>query len=174
MNAAPASPSIIVGVIPGKASAVVPCAADFAERFGAELVCAFVDAASALVSPVPDATFVAAPLAPEVIEEIADAAGAQLTDEVAPLLEGRNLAWRAVGMVGDPARTLAELADENNALMIVVGTREGWRGTIHEFFNGSVAARLSHWQHRPVVVIPLTPLEPGSALPWNTSGQHAE
>lgn len=169
MSAAAASPSIIVGVIPGKAAAVVPSAAEFAERFGADLVCAFVDSASALVSPVPDATFVAAPLAPEVIDEIQETAGRELTDEIGPLLEGRSVRWSAVGLVGDPARSLIDLADDHDAWMIVVGTREGWRGSVHEFFNGSVAARLSHWQHRPVVVVPLSPGGPGAPLPWNTS-----
>ncbi|MGO2113275.1 MAG: universal stress protein [Pseudoclavibacter sp.] len=167
MCTAPASATIVVGVIPGRTQAIMPSAVEFAERFGASLVFAFVDAASALVSPVPDATFVATPLAPEVIEEIEQAAGEQLTAEIAPHLDGHDIEWSAVGRVGDPARSLIDLADDSDALMIVVGTREGLRGSIHEFFNGSVAARLSHWQHRPVVVIPLAPKGVGEPLPWN-------
>lgn len=167
MGETAATPTIIVGVIPGKADTTVPSAAAFAERFGAELLCAFVDAASAIVSPVPDATFIAAPLAPEVIEEIQESAAAQLTDEITPLMSGRDVAWRTVGLVGDPARSLIDLAEQHDTMMFVVGTREGWRGSIHEFFNGSVAARLSHWQHRPVIVIPIAPKGVDAPLPWN-------
>ncbi|GGA56936.1 hypothetical protein GCM10011490_03530 [Pseudoclavibacter endophyticus] len=170
MSPAAASPTIIVGVIPGRTAAVVPSAVEFAERFRASLLFAYVDAASALVSPVPDATFVATPLAPEVIDEIEQTAGEQLTAEIRPLLDGHAVEWSAVGRVGDPARSLIGLADDREALMIIVGTREGLRGSIHEFFNGSVAARLSHWQHRPVVVIPLAPKGVGAPLPWNRGG----
>ncbi|WP_284328799.1 hypothetical protein [Demequina litorisediminis] len=49
----------------------------------------------------------------------------------------------------------------------MVGTREpGLRGTLHEFFSGSVAAQLSHRQHRPVLVVPLAPVGPEGELPW--------
>jgi nucleotide-binding universal stress UspA family protein len=55
-------------------------------------------------------------------------------------------------------------------MMIVVGTREpGFRGTVHEFINGSVAAQLAHRQHRPVVVIPLNPVTDDDELPWNAT-----
>lgn len=39
---------------------------------------------------------------------------------------------------------------------IILGVRRaGVRGSLHEFFNGSVAIQLSRRQHRPLVVVPL-------------------
>jgi len=37
---------------------------------------------------------------------------------------------------------------------------------MREFLNGSIAAHLAHRQRRPVVVIPLSPVREGEALPW--------
>ena len=51
---------------------------------------------------------------------------------------------------GDPAVQLARLADETDALYIVVGATH--RGLMH--LNGSVSKRLLHLQARPVLVIP--------------------
>ena len=57
--------------------------------------------------------------------------------------------------------------EELDARYIVVGTREaGLRGSVREFFNGSVAVHLAHRQHRPVIVVPLAPIEGGEKLPW--------
>lgn len=51
--------------------------------------------------------------------------------------------------------------------MIVVGTRPaGFRGTVHEFLSGSVAAQLAHHQRRPVVVVPLRPVGIDEPPPW--------
>ena len=78
------------------------------------------------------------------------------------MLNGRGIRYSLEQRVGDPAWALARLADEVDARYIVVGTREaGIRGSIREFFNGSVAVHLAHRQHRPVIVVPLAPV-PGS------------
>jgi len=53
-------------------------------------------------------------------------------------------------------------------VMIVVGSQTG-RRRVAEFFNASVAARLTHQQHRPVVVVPHAPVGFESALPWDAS-----
>jgi hypothetical protein len=51
--------------------------------------------------------------------------------------------------------------------MIIVGTRKpNFAGTLREFINGSVASRLAHRQHRPVVVLPRRPVREGERLPW--------
>lgn len=53
--------------------------------------------------------------------------------------------------VGDPSRALSQVAEDRDAAMLVVGARTG-AGRIAEFFTGSVAARLTHRQHRLVLV----------------------
>jgi nucleotide-binding universal stress UspA family protein len=68
--------------------------------------------------------------------------------------------------VGDPARALADVAEQYDAVMIIVGARTG-RRRVAEFFDGSVAARLTHQQHRPVLVVPMEPVAFADSLPWH-------
>ena len=66
------------------------------------------------------------------------------------------MTWTARQLVGDPALAIKQLATKLDAQLIVVGTRKRGIGeSIREFFTGSVAARLAHRQHRPVLVVPL-------------------
>lgn len=53
---------------------------------------------------------------------------------------------------GSPAHVLLSLADELDADLIVVGTRGV--GAADPYGLGSVATRLTHESHRPVVVVP--------------------
>jgi len=72
------------------------------------------------------------------------------------VLAGSGLTWTARQLVGDPALAIKHLAGEVDAQLIVVGTRSRGIGeSIREFFTGSVAARLSHRQSRPILVVPL-------------------
>jgi hypothetical protein len=51
--------------------------------------------------------------------------------------------------------------------MFVVGTRHsGFGGALRKFFGGSVAVRLTHRQWRPVVVVPIEPMDADRRLPW--------
>jgi nucleotide-binding universal stress UspA family protein len=76
--------------------------------------------------------------------------------------------WSVRQLLGDPALALIQLADELDASLLVVGTRKRGLGeSLREFLTGSVAARLSHRQHRPVLVVPLgEPLAPDEELVW--------
>lgn len=57
---------------------------------------------------------------------------------------------------GDPSHILAYYAHKFEACTIVVGTRAcGGRAALEEWTRGSVAARLSHRQQIPVLIIPL-------------------
>ena len=54
-----------------------------------------------------------------------------------------------------------------DARLIVVGTRKrGFGESIREFFTGSVAARLAHRQHRPILVVPLGEPVPDDEEIW--------
>ncbi|MFV0285321.1 MAG: universal stress protein, partial [Demequina sp.] len=88
------------------------------------------------------------------------------------VLNEAGVQWSTRALAGLPSQQLADVADEVDAVLIVVGTREpGLRGTLHEFFSGSVAAQLSHRQHRPVLVVPLAPVGPDGELPWEDAGE---
>ncbi|MGR0221282.1 universal stress protein [Agromyces sp. ZXT2-6] len=184
----PAQRTLVVGVMAAQPDAVATQAAALAAQLGTRLVCATVDAGRYVVEERPDGGIRSAPFDPDLAD--ADAAFADAdadagtangadaaVDRVDPELEARlhalldptGVAWETRALAGDPARALARLAETLDAMMIVVGTREGGlRGTLHELFNGSVAAHLAHRQHRPVVVIPLSPVGLGAALPWES------
>jgi len=55
---------------------------------------------------------------------------------------------------GDPARLLISVADEHDALMIVVGSRgEGLHVFVERLISPSVAHRLIEHSRRPVLVV---------------------
>jgi len=172
---------VVVGVYPGQADGVVLQAAVFAARFDAELVCAWVDpgrhprADHADATP-PDGTAIIDPLADAPVLGAAGAA-APHTDGFSPylaahldrILGGHAITWSTRQLSGDPARALGQLAESLRAAMIVVGTRDGTvRGSLQEFFAGSIAMHLAHRQNRPVVVIPLAPVPFDDDLPWES------
>lgn len=158
---------IVVGVFPGQTPEVVDKAAVFAKRFGVGLVCASVDPSRFTVERRGDGSVVASPIDTDIVDTIVEVFDAQLEAQISETLKDRGVEWSVRALAGSPARELSELATELNAAMIVVGTREaGLRGSMREFFNGSVAVQLAHRQHRPVVVVPLRPVLGDDALPW--------
>ena len=58
---------------------------------------------------------------------------------------------KTANLRGPPADTIAELADNENFDLVVVGNAV--KGAITRFFLGSVADRLVHVCHRPVLVV---------------------
>ena len=154
------SARVVVGVIPGQPDAVVLEAAVFASRLGGELVCASVDVTRHPVSERADGTVTSVPddLDLPRLEEMGGF-DPELAAHLATVLAGRGVAWSTRVLSGDAAEALGQLANTLDAAMIVVGTRDpGLRGTLHEIFEGSVAAHLAHRQHRPVLVIPINPV----------------
>ena len=163
------APVVLVGVVPGQPPAVVRTAAVFAERFASALVCASVDASRYTVARDPAGTVVAMPIDSDLADDLVEEFDPALRASIADILEGRGVSWSVRPLAGGPAQELAGLAEELDASMIVVGTREaGIRGSLHEFFNGSVAVQLAHRQHRPVVVVPLAPVGADGELPWKS------
>jgi nucleotide-binding universal stress UspA family protein len=164
------SRSIVVGVSPGQPDSVVEQAAFFASHFGAELVCAYADTGRYTVEERPDGTVRSMPIDPDLPVPSESAFPAELQDRLSTILGTRGTAWSTRVLAGDPANALGHLAETLDALMIVIGTRRAsMRGSVQEFFNGSVAVHLAHRQHRPVVVIPLSPVATEDSLPWEAA-----
>jgi nucleotide-binding universal stress UspA family protein len=182
--------TIVVGVMTRQPDAVVTHAAALAAQLGARLVCASVDRDRHVVEEYPDGRVRSVPLDPDLADPATDPAPTDdagdaestwtdpddRTDRFDSALESRlrgilrptGVDWEVRALAGDPARALARLADTLDAMMIVVGTHEGGlRGSVRELFTGSVAAHLAHRQHRPVVVIPLSPVGLDAELPWD-------
>ena len=172
--------SVVVGVYPGQADGVVLQAAVFAARFDAELVCAWVDPGR---HPRDDRTDAVTPEGGTGIDPLSDAPVISATPSSPPvatfnpylaahlarILGGHDITWSTRQLSGDPSRALGRLAEGLRAAMIVVGTRDGTvRGSLQEFFAGSIAMNLAHRQNRPVVVIPLAPVSFDDAPTWES------
>lgn len=146
--------AVIVGIQPGQSPHVLQEAARYATLFGAPLVVAHVDVTRFVTYEDPDGYVHSAP-----IDLNVDAGAAEFADvqaEAARVLADGDVAWTARQLVGDPALAIKQLANKLDARLIVVGTRNRGLGeSIREFFTGSVAARLAHRQHRPILVVPL-------------------
>jgi len=151
--------AVIVGVQPHQDRHVLDEAAKFARLFGVPLVVAHVDVTRFVTYEDPDGYVHSAP-----IDINFDAGAAEfeaVQAAVAEVLDKTDLTWTARQLVGDPALAIKQLAQKLDAQLIVVGTRKRGIGeSIREFFTGSVAARLTHRQHRSVLVVPL-----GEAVP---------
>jgi nucleotide-binding universal stress UspA family protein len=170
MNADAPSRSIVVGVTSGQPASVVEQAASFASRFEAELVCAYADTGRYTVEETWDGTVRSVPIDPDLPWLGEPEFPAELEARLSEILTVRGVSWSTRALAGDPANALGHLASTVDALMIVVGTRRASvRGSVQEFLNGSVAVHLAHRQHRPVVVIPLSPISSQDSLPWESA-----
>ena len=146
--------AVIAGVVPGEPARVVREAARYAKVLGAPLLVVHVDVTRFVTYEDPDGYVHSAPIDMNIGGGEADLT--LVKNETAAALEGRDVSWTARQLVGDPAIAIKHLADELDARLIVVGTRKHGIGeSIREFFTGSVAVRLAHRQHRPVLVVPL-------------------
>lgn len=155
----PQRPTIVVGVMPGQAAAVVRAAASIAAAMSASMVCVWSDAGRSLVARQVDGALVTTPLDPDRLDAGDDVpADEALHEELAAELADHDGPWLLVYTVGEVARSLVEASREHSASMIVVGThRPGLAGWMNHAIGGSVAGHLSHTQHLPVTIIPQDP-----------------
>ncbi|BDZ64261.1 universal stress protein [Agromyces mangrovi Wang et al. 2018] len=160
--------AIVAGIVPGQPSAVVRYAARLAATFGVPLECAYVDVSSYAISTNIDGSILAVPIDPDGATDAAEETAVAIEQYLRRELAGAGIDWRVHLLAGNASRELERLADEVDAELIVVGTRErGVLAGLAEFLSGSIAAQLSHRQCRPVVVVPLQPATNGEALPWD-------
>ena len=160
-------PPVIVGVTSGQPDAVVLAASVFATHFGGELICASVDPSRLVLAELPDGTITSASYDPDSREVPTTMFDAGLLTQVERVLHGRAVSWSTRALAGETAEALGRLAATVHAAMIVVGTSESnLRHTLTSFFTGSVAVRLAHGQHCPVVIIPLRPVPFSEQVPW--------
>jgi nucleotide-binding universal stress UspA family protein len=158
--------AVVVGVTPDQPLRVLKVAAKHAALLGAPLVIVNVDVMRFVTYEDPDGSVHSAPLDVDIDTGSDDLAS--VTEIAEKLLEGRDVRWSVQQLVGDPAIALKKVADQCDAKIIVVGTRRrGFGESVREFFTGSVAARLTHRQLRPVLVVPLgDPVPDDEDIEW--------
>ncbi len=145
--------SIVCGVDGSADSeAALAVAARLADRLGARLVLAnvveYVHSPYVTAGAIGPATLARAPLADVLGEQVQ--AGERLLDELAARADVGTAARRVVS--GFAAERLADLADEEEAELIVVGSRG--RGAFKAAFLGSVSTSLIGVARCPVLVVP--------------------
>jgi nucleotide-binding universal stress UspA family protein len=150
--------SIVCGVDGSADSqAALGIAARFAERLDARLVLAHVADVAVLpyaaVGGIGAGGLAPPPMQPATHED-QEKAGARLLEQIADA-QGLGDAERRL-VVGFPAERLAELADDEDAELIVVGSRG--RGRFKAAFLGSVSSSLVGVARCPVLIVP-----PGAA-----------
>jgi nucleotide-binding universal stress UspA family protein len=96
----------------------------------------------ALASPVPAVSDLA---------ELRGAVERQVRAQAAGVLGPLGVDWRLETGSGDPAGELDRAADRHGADLIVVGGRG--HSMAHRILLGSVASRLAHHAHHPVLVV---------------------
>lgn len=157
--------AVIVGVVPGQSARVLKEAARYAKLFGAPLIVAHVDVTRFVTYEDPDGYVHSAPIDINVVAGESDLTAVK--DAASDALADSDLKWSVQQLVGDPALAIKHLAEQIDARLLVVGTRKRGIGeSIREFFTGSVAARLTHRQSRPVLVIPLGEPVPDDQDEW--------
>jgi nucleotide-binding universal stress UspA family protein len=75
--------------------------------------------------------------------------------QVQDALTGTGVGWTYHASRADPVALIAAVAEEHDALMIIVGTRgEGFAAAVERILGRSVSHGIIRTQHRPVLIVP--------------------
>ncbi|NQX05416.1 universal stress protein [Rathayibacter sp. VKM Ac-2856] len=163
---------VLVGVVDGQRPEVVRTAAGLAAGLGAPLLLLTVVGDPYLVGEYVDPMTGGIPVGLVPRSGGGDDGPTEppgLRAEIESALSGTAVDWTLRTVQGEPALVLTDVAEEVDARMIVVGTREaGMLAGIAEFLSGSVAVHLAHRQHRPVLVVPRADGGTRRRVPWAT------
>jgi nucleotide-binding universal stress UspA family protein len=165
-----AASTIVVGILPNRPTTVIEVAVGIAQGLRARLVCVSVEPVHVIIDIGPDGIPLTAAYDPDATGLPEPRFEPALAEQISRIADRRGIACEFEMRVDDPARALSAVAEENDALLIVVGARRASAAqAVREFFSGSVAARLSHQQHRPVLVVPVDPTGFDAPLPWESA-----
>ncbi len=149
---------IVVGFVPDQPEYLALTAADWASAMGGITVYfAYVDPARYPVEELPDGTVRHAEIDPDTVDDSWHERQHEMERFLHAVMDKTGATWEFRYLAGRPDRALTHLARAVDAAAIVVGTRAPGAGArAREFIDGSVAVQLSHHQHRPVLIVPLT------------------
>lgn len=155
---------IVVAIEPGQPELVALTAMSWSQAAGGvPLYFAYVDTQRFTVDEFPDGTVRHSDVDPDIVDDSWMPVQEELEKSLTTLLASSGVPWEFRYLAGRPDRALTHLARAVDAAAIVVGARAPGPGSrIREAVEGSVAIRLTHHQHRPVLVVPL------SVVDWET------
>jgi nucleotide-binding universal stress UspA family protein len=155
---------IVVAIVPHEPELVALTAASWSQAAGGVTVYfAYVDTTRFTVEEYPDGTVRHAEVDPDSVDDSWLQTQEQIEESLTHVLGTTGIPWEFRYLAGRPDRALTHLARAVDAAAIVVGTRAPGTGArFREAVEGSVAVQLSHHQHRPVLVVPL------SVVDWKT------
>lgn len=116
-------------------------AADLAEKFGSRLL---VTSVAPVMIPSGHGTAGVDPTDPPKQHEVE-------LEHAQAYLTGRNLSAELQPAIGDPADTIVEVADQNGATLIVVGTRQP--SILERLLGTSVSGAVSRHAHCDVLIV---------------------
>jgi hypothetical protein len=159
---------LVVGIVPGQPALVARTAALWATATGASrLVAAYADPARYVVEELPDGSVRHMPVDPDGVDDEWLLRQAHINQHLAAALGPSGVTWELRYLAGRADRALTHLARAVDAGGFVIGTRAPGAGArIRDWLEGSVAFRLTHHQHRPVLVVPL------EVVDWQESTWH--
>ncbi|HWS58696.1 MAG TPA: universal stress protein [Actinotalea sp.] len=154
---------VVVGVTPHQPELVVLTAAAWSRAAGGVMLyLAYVDVTRFVAEELADGSVLHAEIDPDAVDDWR-LRQEQIEHSLTEVLRGAGVPWEFRYLAGRPDRALTHLARAVDAAAIVVGTRAPGPGAhLREVVEGSVAVQLSHHQHRPVLVVPL------SVVDWRT------
>ncbi|MCG2798114.1 MAG: universal stress protein [Cellulomonas sp.] len=162
----PAGRPLVVGIVPGQPELVALTAQAWARAVGAPaLYFAYADTSRVVVTEHEDGTVDHQPVDPDGADDEWREVGAQIERMLTEVVH--DVPWQFRFLAGRPDRALTHLARAVDASALVVGTRAPGAGArLRSWVEGSVAVRLSHHQHRPVLLVPLQVVDWKERSPW--------
>ncbi len=158
---------LVVEVVPGQPELVALTAAAWARDAGCSaLYFAYVDGSRYTREEFPDGTVHHEAVDPDGGDGDWHERARHIEEFLAAAMADQDVPWHFRYLAGRPDRALTHLARAVDAAGYVVGTRAPGAGArVRELLEGSVAVRLAHHQHRPVLVVPLEVVD-WKAYPW--------
>lgn len=158
---------IVAGIVVGQPELVTLTAASWATALNVDLYVAYVDPTRITVTEHPDGTVRHTEVSVDAVDDSWRERYDQIETFLHEVLADSDVTWHFRYLAGRPDRSLTHLARAVDASALVVGAHgHGISTRWHDFVEGSMAARLAHHQHRPVLVVPLQVVDWHAATPW--------
>lgn len=158
---------LVVSAVPGQSPLVALTAASLARATAAPAVYfAYVDTSRYTVEEFTDGTVHHEPVDPDLAGDEARKTEQRLTALVREWMDGQDVPWFFRYLAGREDRALTHLARAVDAAAFVIGAQTHGHRRVRDFLGSSLAANLSHRQHRPVLVVPVQVVDWRGRAPW--------